>query len=68
MQTFTDFCEWAGSQRQAAVLLKVHESTISRACKDGPSIELARAAQEASEGKFEAAQLLGLSPARDEAA
>jgi hypothetical protein len=60
MQTFKDFCAWAGSQRTAAEKLGVDESTVSRACKFGPSLELAKSAERVSEGRFLAAAMLGL--------
>lgn len=60
MQTFKDFCAWAGSQRAAAEKLGVDESTVSRACKCGPSLDLAKAAERASDGRFLAAAMLGL--------
>lgn len=60
MQTFKDFCAWAGSQREAAAKLDVDESTVSRACKDGPSLELAKKAERVSDGRFLAAAMLGL--------
>jgi len=69
MQTFKDFCIWAGSQRAAAEKLGVDESTVSRACKCGPSLDLAKAAERVSEGRFLAAAMLGLiQPASQEAA
>jgi len=70
MQTFKDFCAWAGSQRAAAEKLAVDESTVSRACKFGPSLDLAKEAERVSEGRFLAAAMLGLiqSGAQDQAA
>ena len=60
MQTFKDFCEWAGSQREAAKKLGVDESTVSRACRTSPSLELAKQAEQVSDGRFLAAAMLGL--------
>lgn len=60
METMHDFCKWAGSQRHAAELLGVDESTVSRALRARPSIRLAKRAEEVSDGKFRAAALLGL--------
>lgn len=66
MQTFRDFCEWAGSQREAARRLGVDESTVSRACHSRPSIELAKRAERVSGGHFLAAAMLGLLGASSE--
>lgn len=60
MHSFRDFCAWVGSQRKAAKKLGVDESTVSRACKVGPSLDLAREAERVSEGRFRAAVMLGL--------
>lgn len=60
MQTFKDFCVWAGSQRKAAEKLGVNESTVSRACRGRPSILLAQRAERVSDGRFLAASMLGL--------
>lgn len=54
MSTFLDFVSWAGSQRAAADLLGLHESTISLIAngKRGITRELAERIEEVSEGKY----------------
>lgn len=62
MHTFQDFIEWAGGTRKAARLLAASASKVSR-IKTGVQpldVNLARECERASEGRYRAVDLLGL--------
>ena len=62
MHTFRDFVEWAGGTRKAARLLNTSAARVSR-IKTGVQplgVDLAKACQSASGGRYRAADLLGL--------
>ena len=60
MNSFHDFCEWAGSQRQAAALLKVSEATVSRWRAKGcvPSVSDAEKVEAVSNGRYHWTQMM----------
>lgn len=64
MNTFNDFCEWAGSQRRAAEMLGVSEATLSRwrARNCVPSVAAAERIESVSTGLFEWAQMMRPAP------
>lgn len=62
MQTLQDFISWAGSQRKAAELLGIDETKLSR-IKTGKVRrwgDIAIAIEQATGGRYRAADLLGL--------
>lgn len=70
MHTFKDFVEWAGGTRKAARLLCTSAAKVSR-IKTGAQpldITLAKACEQASNGSYIAADLLGLTTTSDRAA
>lgn len=54
MNSFKDFCKWAGTQRQAALMLGVSEATVSRISRGKQSISpnVAERCEIASSGLF----------------
>ena len=70
MHTFVDFVAWAGGTRKAARLLNTSAPKISR-IKTGVQpldVDVAKAAERASDGRYLAADLLGLTTSNDKAA
>ena len=62
MHTFPDFVEWAGGTRKAARLLNTSAAKVSRV-KTGAQpldVALAKVCEMASDGRYRAADLLGL--------
>lgn len=60
MESFKDFCKWAGTQRRAAEMLAVSEATVSRWAARGcvPSVAAAERVQEVTHGLFPWAQMM----------
>lgn len=60
MESFSDFCKWAGSQRKAAELLGVSESTVSRMASGDVSVskETAERIEAVSGGLFRKERVL----------
>ena len=70
MNTLQDFVEWAGTQRKAAQLAGLHDSTFSRvlAGRVALTVAVAKRIEQATDGRYLAADLLGLSRPDSEAA
>ena len=73
MQTFSDFCEWMGSQRRVADALGFSESTVSRLANAKMPLtpEVAKRCEEISHGLFRKEKMLWpdeILPAKTEAA
>lgn len=70
MDTFNDFCKWAGNQRAAAEKLGVSEATVSRWASRGcvPSVVVAERVQSVSGGRFHWTQMMRPAPADKAAA
>lgn len=69
MDSFNDFCKWAGSQKRAAVMLGVSEATVSRWAARGcvPNVAAAEKVEQATHGLFRWTQMLR-APDKSEAA
>ena len=66
MDSFNDFCKWAGSQKKAAEILGVSEATVSRWAARGcvPSVAAAERVESATRGLFHWAQMMRSPAAR----
>lgn len=60
MDSFNDFCKWAGSQKKAAEILGVSEATVSRWAAKGcvPNVSAAERVEAATKGLFHWAQMM----------
>lgn len=60
MNTFNDFCKWAGNQRRAAAMLGVSEASVSRWAAAGKvaTVAAARNVEAATHGLFKWADML----------
>lgn len=69
MDSFNDFCTWAGSQRRAAEMLGVSEATVSRWAARGcvPNVAAAEKVEQVTFGRFKWADMLR-APRKTEAA
>ena len=70
MHTFPDFVAWAGGTRKASRLLATSAAKVSR-IKTGAQpldVQLAMACERVTEGRYLAADLLGLTTHTDQAA
>ncbi len=70
MHTFPDFVAWAGGTRKAARMLATSAAKVSR-IKTGAQpldVPLAMACERATDGRYLAADLLGLTTTPDKAA
>ncbi|MDE2473290.1 MAG: hypothetical protein KGL35_32435 [Bradyrhizobium sp.] len=65
MKSFCDFVQWAGGVRKAAALIGRSPATVSRVSNGLQTLELevAREVERVSEGRYRAADLLGLNTA-----
>lgn len=70
MHTLHDFTAWAGSQRKAAHYAGVHESSFSRILsgRAALTVAVAKRIERATDGRYLAADLLGLTRPDSEAA
>lgn len=64
MDSFNDFCTWAGSQRRAAEMLGVSEATVSRWAARGcvPNVAAAEKVEQVTFGRFKWADMLRAPP------
>jgi DNA-binding transcriptional regulator YdaS (Cro superfamily) len=60
MDSFQDFCKWAGTQRRASLLLGVSEATVSRMVRGEVRVspEVAEKCEQASHGLFRKERVL----------
>ena len=70
MHTLNDFVGWAGTQRKAAELAGLHESSFSRILsgRTALTVAVAKRIEQATDGRYLAADLLGLTRPDSEAA